>query len=485
MSPPPSSRGAIGRERSARLLTEPVGPTLIRLALPMVVGLAAIILFTVVDTFFVGRLGATPLAAMSFCFPVNFVVYSVTMGIGIGTTSVISRAIGEGDQARVRRLTTHALVLALGTVTLIAGIGLVTMDPIFSAMGADATTLPLIREYMTPWLWGVGLLVIPMVGNSAIRATGDTVSPSAIMIVAGVLNIALDPILIFGLGPVPALGLAGAAIATVISWSVTFAAASWLLVKRERMILFELPTAAELWASWRAILYVGLPAAGTNLLVPLSTGILTRFVAGYGTFAVAAFGVGGRMEALAMIGINAMATALTPFIGQNYGAGNCDRIRAALGFGSKVALAWGGGAAVLLGLLAVPIARIFNDEPQVVAHCVDYMRFIPFSYGLLGIAMLVNTTFVALGRPLQASLVIGVRLFVLAIPLAWLGSTLFDLRGLFGGVAIGNVLACAFAYALVRRHLAVVERQIALSTAPPLTTEMTSTSPESLPAPIV
>ena len=177
MSPPPSSRGAIGRERSARLLTEPVGPTLIRLALPMVVGLAAIILFTVVDTFFVGRLGATPLAAMSFCFPVNFVVYSVTMGIGIGTTSVISRAIGEGDQARVRRLTTHALVLALGTVTLIAGIGLVTMDPIFSAMGADATTLPLIREYMTPWLWGVGLLVIPMVGNSAIRATGDTVSP--------------------------------------------------------------------------------------------------------------------------------------------------------------------------------------------------------------------------------------------------------------------------------------------------------------------
>lgn len=484
MSPPPSSRGAVGRERSARLLTGPVGPTLVRLALPMVAGLAAIILFTVVDTYFVGKLGAAPLAAMSFCFPVNFVVYSVTMGIGIGTTSVIARAIGEGDRARVRRLTTHALVLALGIVTLIAGLGLATMDPIFTAMGADASILPMIRDYMTPWFMGVGLLVIPMVGNSAIRATGDTVSPSAIMIVAGVVNILLDPILIFGWGPVPALGLSGAAIATVISWSVTFAAASWLLIRRERMIVFERPTPSELWASWRAILHVGLPAAGTNLLVPLSTGILTRFVAGYGTFAVAAFGVGGRMEALAMIGINAMATALTPFVGQNYGAGRCERIRQALGFGSKVALAWGSGAALVLGLLAPAIARIFNDQPDVVAHTVDYMRLIPFSYGLLGIAMLVNTTFVALGKPLQASLVIGVRLFVLAIPLAWLGSTLFDLRGLFAGVAIGNVLACGFAYALVRRHLGKVERQIALS-GPSDPTSTVSTGPESLPAPIV
>lgn len=452
--PPPSSRTAGHLARTRVLLTAPVSPTLLRLAAPMALGIAAIILFTVVDTIYVGRLGAEPLAAMSFCFPVTFVVFSVTMGIGIGTTSVIARALGEGDRDKVRRLTTHALLLAFIVVVIVSGLGLATMDRVFAAMGAEPRVLALVRSYMTPWFLGVGLLVIPMVGNSAIRATGDTKSPSVIMVIAGVVNVVLDPLLIFGWGPFPRLELMGAAIATLMSWTVTFAAAMYLLGVRERLLVKALPRFDEVWASWRAVLYVGLPAAATNLLVPLSTGILTRLVSSYGTTAVAAFGVGTRVEAMAMIGINALSTALTPFVGQNFGAGEHGRIREALGFSVKCSLGWGLGAAVLLGASASPLARLFTEHPDITRDTVDYLRLIPVSYGMLGIGMLTNTMFIALGRPLQASLVIGVRLFVLALPLAFLGSHLFGLRGLFIGISSGNALISVVAVVLVRRTLA-------------------------------
>ncbi len=419
----------------------------------MALGIAALILFTVVDTFFVGQLGAEPLAAMSFCFPVNYVVYSVTMGIGIGTTSVIARALGEGDRELVRRLTTHALLLATIVVVVVSGLGLASMDFLFGAMGAGPEVMPLIREYMTPWLWGVGLLVIPMVGNSAIRATGDTKSPSVIMAIAGLVNAALDPLLIFGIGPFPRLELQGAAIATVLSWVITFTAAIFLLAVRERLLIWAVPRLGDLWRSWRAVLHVGLPASATNLLIPLSTGVLTRLVAGFSTTAVAAFGVGTRLEAVAMIGINALSTALTPFVGQNFGADEHGRIREALRFCVKAALAWGAGAALLLGAGAPTLARVFNEHPDIVRDTVRYLRIIPVSYGTLGIGMLINTLFIALGRPLQASIVVAIRLFVLAVPLAFVGSRLFGLQGLFAGVAVGNLLISVVALWLVRRTL--------------------------------
>lgn len=327
--PPPSSQFADRRARlrAHRLLVDPVGRTLLALAGPSFIGIAAVIMFMVVDTFFVGRLGPKPLAAMSFCFPVMFVVFSITMGVGIGTTSVIARTIGEGDRERVRRVTTDALILAVLVVLVVAGVGLSAMTPIFRLMGADDTVMPLIRSYMTPWFCGCGLLVIPMVGNSAIRATGDTRSPSVIMLVAVCVNAVLDPLLIFGIGPFPELGLPGAAYASVLSWLVTFSAALWLLVRREKMIAKRVFVPATLWSSWKPVLHVGLPAAATNLLVPLSSGILTRIIAGYGSEAVAAFGVATRVESLAMVGIQAMSTALTPFVGQNFGANQCNRIR--------------------------------------------------------------------------------------------------------------------------------------------------------------
>ena len=441
----------------AKLLQGPVGKTLISLAMPMAFGIAAIILFTVVDTFYVGRLGAEQLAAMGFTFPISYIVMSIAMGLSVGTSSTIARAIGEGHQLRVQRLATDGLALAFLIVTCFSLIGLTNLNTIFSMIGAKGEILELISDYMIPWCLGVGLLVIPMVGNGAIRATGDTKTPATIMVIAGIVNIVLDPFLIFGIGPFPRLELQGAALATVVSWGVTFTASLWILGKREGMIRLPIFDPKQTFDSWKQILHVGIPAAGTNMMEPLSMAVITRMISEYGKEAVAAFGVGGRLEALSLIGIWALSMAITPFVGQNFGAGNSDRIRAALRFGVKFSLVWGGVMFTVLYLLSGIIAPIFNDNKAVIASVILFLQIIPISYAMYGISTLVNSTFNALGKPLQASLVIILHLFVFVLPLAYLGSKVYGLKGIFVGIAVGNAAVGIIAYLMVQKFLLRIE----------------------------
>ena len=447
------------KRASKDLLTAPVGKTMLELAAPFTLGLLAVILFGLVDTFWVGRLGATELAAMSFTFPVSFLIMAMTLGLGVGVTASISRAIGEGDQGRVRRLTTDGLILANSVVVVFALGGLLTIRPLFSAMGASPQLVLLISQYMVPWYAAVGFLVIPMVGNSAIRATGDTKTPSIIMIIAGGVNMVLDPLLIFGIGPFPRLELQGAAIATAISWTITFAAAFWILARREHMLDFSRPGFAAVWRSWKTILHVGIPAAATNAMVPFAGGILTRMAAQFGEETVAAFGVGTRIESLSIIGCAALAASSTPFVGQNYGAGHLDRLKEGFRFSTVACLIYSAVIAVLLALVREPLARVFNDDPRVTADIVRYVTIIPITFGLQGVMLVANAYFNGLTRPLRSAWLIIVRLFVLAVPLAFVGSIYGGVTGMFFGIAAANALAGLYSLFVIRRFLSQLTAQ--------------------------
>ena len=437
----------------ANLTEGAVGRTLIKLTIPMFLAILAMVVFNLVDTAFVGRLGTEELAAISFTFPVVLVINSLAGGLGVGASAVISQAIGKGDRYRVQRLTTDSLGLSVMVVVVFVSIGLVTIDPLFRLLGATPEVLPLIRQYMTLWYIGVIFVVIPMVGNAAIRATGDTRTPATIMMVAAGINIILDPILIFGLGFFPGLGIAGAALATVIARAITLGASLWVLVRRERMVIWSRPKLKEVWASWKQVLYIGLPAAGTNVLVPISAAIITGMVAAYGPEAVAALGVGTRVESLALGVIMALASVLTPFVGQNWGAGCLDRVRLSASYVQRFALLWGVLLFILLIAFGRSVALIFSDDAVVVATLIDYLRIVPLSYGLLGLLMLATATLNALNRPLQAALLTLLRLFLLYVPLALLGSALFGLRGIFGAAAVANCLAGIAAFLWLRSIL--------------------------------
>lgn len=428
------------RDTSRDLLNAPIGPTLTRMTIPMVIGIVAILFFNLADTYFIGLLGPAELAAVSFTFPVCMLLMNVSMGLGIGTAIHISSRIGMGDLAEARRTAARALMLSVTIAIPAATLGILTLKPLFHLLGADDATIALIREYMELWYAGFFLLVIPMVGNSVIRATGDTKTPSIIMAIAGLVNGIMDPLLIFGIGPFPELGIKGAAIATLLSWGMACAAVLYMLVKRLKLMdLADLK--GPIGSYWVSIMRVAIPATTTNIMTPLAAFILTGIAARHGVHAVAGFGVGTRVEALALVVIMALSSALTPFVGQNFGAGNIERIKTGLRGAILFTLGWEAVMALLLFVGGRWLAGLFTDDEETLKAIALYLWMVPVGYGFQGIVMLICSTLNALHRPVYGTLISSLRLFALAVPLAMVGGWLWGTPGLFGAVALANILA--------------------------------------------
>lgn len=425
----------------AHLTEGHVGRQLIRLVLPMVVGMLSMVLFNMADTYYVGKLGTQPLAAMSFTFPVVMLIGAFSIGLGAGASSVVSRAIGEGDHHKVQRLATHALILAVGMVAVLAVIGYLTIDPVFRLLGADAETLPMIRQYMTIWYCGVVFVVVPMVGNNCIRASGDTVTAAGIMVAAAGLNVLLDPIFIFGRYGFPEMGIAGAALATVISRACTLVLSLAVLHYRKRMLDWSRPKLAEVLSSWRAVLYIAGPSGLTTVLFPLSMAWITRLVSGHGEEAVAAMGAGQRVEAFVMMVIWATAGVLTPYVGQNTGAGQFHRVRRAVLSAGGFSLVWGILCLGVFAALARPIAGLFTSSEIVERIMTRYLWIIAMGLGFRGVCVLACSYFNGTNRPLHAGGMDIIRMFLLYMPLAALGDWQVGLYGVFIGITASNFIA--------------------------------------------
>ncbi|PSJ44163.1 MATE family efflux transporter [Zobellella endophytica] len=417
---------------------------------PMALGIVAILAFNLVDTFFIGMLGTDALAAISFTFPVTFVVTSLAMGLGAGLSACLGQALGAGRQRQAARFTSDSLLLAVLLVSLLALAGAGSIDPLFRVLGAGDALLPLIHDYMLIWYLTVPMLILPMVGNAAIRATGDTRTPSLVMTVAGLVNGVLDPLLIFGLGPFPELGIRGAAIASACSWLIAMLVGLHLLRTRERLLIWRLSPLPILLDHWRQLLQVAMPAAFTNMLNPIATALLMMVLAKLGHEVVAAYGAASRVEALVLIVMMALSSVLAPFISQNAGAGQHERSRCALLLAMRFALLFQLLVFALLWWLAPWIALLFTDSPEVARHLELYLRLVPLGYGLQGCFMLLASALNGLRVSVISLLLNGFRLFGLLLPLAWLGAGWQGETGIFTGILLANLLAgmvaCLFAW---------------------------------------
>jgi putative MATE family efflux protein len=344
-------------------------------------------------------------------------------------------------------------------VALLAIPGYLFTDTLFGLLGANDTILVYIRQYMDVWFAGAVLLALPMVGNAVLRAAGDTKTPSIIMACSGLVNAVLDPMLIFGFGPIPALGMQGAAIATLISWVFGSVLIIYLLVKRD-LISTSWIHATQLSQVCRKILRIGLPAAGANMLTPLAMAVLTAILANYGASAVAAFGVGARIESIACLVVLALSMTLPPFVSQNYGAGLLGRVQQAYRLCGRFVLVWQLAIYLLLAVLAVPLARLFSSEPEVVRIICQFLWIVPLAYGLQGITILTNSSFNALHQPGSALLLSLIRLFVFYVPLAWLGGKLYGVTGLFIGCVVANIFTAAVAWYWFNRAIQRSQQEI-------------------------
>ncbi|MCC5884725.1 MAG: MATE family efflux transporter [Halomonas sp.] len=438
------------------LLEGPIALTLLRKCLPVVGGMIAMMSFNLVDTWFIARLGPEPLAAVSFTFPVVFAVISLAIGLGIGTSAVVARLLGRGEIETVRRRATDAALLALAVGVLLTLLGLATLEPMFRLLGADAALLPHIRDYMGIWYLGAAAVIVPRVLNSVLRAQGNTLIPGLMMALAALLNGLLDWLLIFGVGPFPALGVQGAALATVLSWSAMTAALFWHRELRDCLDLRQL-TPGGLMDSWRELSRIAVPAAITSVFTPLALALVTRIVADHGHLAVAGYGIGTRIEAIAQIGVLALSMTLPPLVSQNAGAGQHERVRRAIYGCFAFVIVWQLGVWLMLQLLAPWLVAGYTAGGEMGEVLRSFLWWVPLGLGAQGVVILAVSSFNALHEPARAMRLSVIRLFLLTVPLAWLGGVLGGAQGIFIGLFVANVLVGLVAWRILRRRLVTMQ----------------------------
>ena len=427
----------------SKLISESVSKVIFRMAVPMLAGTFAMTMYNLANTWFVSMLGTEALAAISFSFPVVMFLMFIIRGLGTGSMTLVAHALGEKNQAKAAALTTHALMLSFFVAIVIAVLGRLTIVPVFSALGASGEVLLLTEHYMKIWYWGTGVMVLHIVASDVIISSGNTRAVSMLMVGSTLLKVVVDIVFIFGKLGMPKMGIAGAALATILAQGAGLSAALYILARRMKVIDLRGFRLLDLWVSWSRILKFSLPGSVSMILTPISSAVITWLVAGYGNAAVAAMGVAVRIELFAFMIPMTVGMSLIPFIAQNYGAGRMDRIMTARKGTMIFAVLYGVFIGLAFIFFAKTLAGFFSKEKAVVDILCSYIYITCMGYGLLEVHRYAGFVLTGIHKPFHSLMLNFVRVAVLLIPFSIAGRLLSDLDGIFWGRLAADLLAGA------------------------------------------
>jgi len=388
---------------------------LLKLALPVVIAMVVQVMYNIVDTAFVGRLGVDAIAALTFSFPLFFILISLNSGIGIGMSSRISRYLGSKDKEGAENTAVHGVLISLAFALIVFIIGNLTLKPLFLLFGATETVLNLAMGYMSVILLSVFVLFPSFVLSSIFSAQGDTKTPMKIHIFALVCNIILDPIFIYVLG----YGVVGAAIATLISFFLALILFIYYIKKKSYLHVslkcfgFSFPLVKQIFA-------VGAPASFMMLLMSFYMMFINRFMAYFGVDYVASFGIVSRLETVAIMPIVAMSMAIITLVGMFFGAKRFDLLEEISWYGLKIAVVFTSAIGLVFFIFPSLFLRIFTPDEALLGIGSAYLRINIFTFPLMAISMLTSRILQGMGYGLPGFIINFVRVFIFAVPLAYL-----------------------------------------------------------------
>ncbi len=427
--------------RNADLTSGSLVKPILWLAVPTVAGNLLQSAFNIADMYFVSRLGTTAIAAVSVAGLAIWLVWTSIIGVAIGSQALVTRFHGAGDEGSLRKAMATTLAVAAIVTLLLAAAGPPAGKPLLRLLGAEPEVVELAFGYVMVFFYGGFTLIFLTLIMAILRGLGDSVTPTAIVVGAVGLNIVLDPILIFGWGPVPALGVRGAALATVLAYAAAFVAAAAVFTRRHLpWRAFAISNLSRKMA--RQILAIGIPASAQMLIRATAAMVLVGFVAASGTAAIAAYGIGGQLTSLILMPGFALAMAAAILVGQNRGAGKTARAeRTAM---ASVGIYAGVAAVMIAGLLvfARRWVAIFDDTPAVVEMGSLYLYICAPAFIFVPLGMVLSRAMSGAGVSVPPLIVTAVVLLGVRIPLAYVLTTTFDMgvAGVYWAVTIPTLL---------------------------------------------
>jgi len=416
-----------------------VTKNILHLAWPMAVTFMLQVSLNIADTIYVGWYSDLALTAISITFPVIFLIIALASGIGVGVTSFIARLIGSNRIDEAKKVAKHGLLLAFLMGVFFAIGGIIFSRPLFIFLGAEKELLSMSLQYAYTIFIGSVFMLFAFIGSSILRGEGDVKTPMKIMVFVNIVNIILDPFLIFGIWIFPEMGIFGAALATVIAKSISAILIVGYLFKGNAMLKLDLKWFKLDFSIIKEIFNVGIPASISQSVMSLGMFFMMKIVSFFGPYAIAAYGIVGRLDSIAILPAIGIGGAVIIIVGHNVGARKFERAEITTWKAAVIVSAF----MELIGLIFFFAPRfwimIFNKNPDIVMFGASYLRIVSLTYMFIGISVVIGGAFQGAGKGLPSLILAVVRLFVLSVPFAVLFAFVFGLE--VTGIWIGTMLS--------------------------------------------
>lgn len=423
------------------MLKESVGNLLVRLSFPATAGMVVYSLFSLIDTFYVARLGSVPLAAVTLTIPLQILVISVCSATGTGLTSLIGRKLGAGEIGVADNIAWHGVIITIIYSAIFLWLGSRYLDWLLIMIGCSPETFALSKTYLQIILWGLLFIFMPMTLGNIIQGEGNTFLPMMISLAGIISNVILDPLFIFGWRFIPPLGLAGAAWASILS-QVIITVISIEVIRRRKMTL------TWLWSnfrpSWRVVVdiyRVGFPSMIMEIASVLVMAVLNRILTGFGSTSIAAMGIFMRVRSLAYMPVFGLSQGTMPIASFAYGAGSSDRVKETIIKSSTLAFFFTGAAWLVMQYHPAWVMGFFSQEAELTRAGINAMRMATIFLPVMGPIIILNTILQSVGKGFSAMWLSLARQVLFLLPLLLLLPPFLGINGVWLSFSLTELLS--------------------------------------------
>lgn len=435
-----------------KMETKPMLPLIVSMSVPPLISMFMQYTYNFVDCMFVSWISEDALTAVSLAFPITTFMIAMSIGLGVGVNVLIARYLGQKNQDMADSVVSNGIILSAICGSIVTVIVLLILKPFFASFTDDPAIYDMAVDYMRVCAFMEVANMVHICIQKIIQGTGNMIAPMWFQIAGVALNFALDPLLIFGIGIFPEMGIKGAAVSTVCGYTFSMLLAFYVLIFRKQKVKIKIRGFKIDFRIFRDIFVIGFPSFVMNALGAFMTYFTNIFLVAYSTTAVAFFGAYFKLQQVVIMTLNGLVQGCIPIMSYNYGARNEARLNQAFRYGNIIGIMLTGISIVVLWLFPSQVLTVFNASPEMLSFGVPALRVMCIGYVFASISTMIASLMQSTGRVGFSLLINILRQLGLLLPFMWIFSKAMGISGIWYSFIAAEVITAVIGWVLHKKY---------------------------------